>query len=404
VTSLHSDPPPTASPDAAAPPAARRDPAGEIRPTGGAGSSPLFQLTLAKVRDFAREPEALFWVFAFPLLLAVALGLAFRDKAPDRVPVAIVRGAGAEAAAAAIAHSNVLAGRILDAETARLELRTGKISLLIEASAPLPAPPAAAARPVAAPQAAPPPATPHNVVFRYDPTRPDAHIASLEAEEALERAAGRIDVVTVRTERVTEQGARYIDFLIPGLLGMNLMGTGIWSLAFSITVARQRHLLKRLIATPMRRSDYLLSQMFGRLVFLPPEIIVLVGLGWLAFGVVVHGSLLLLLATCLLGAMSFCGLGLLIASRVRTVEGASGWANMVMLPMWLLSGVFFSSERFPDRLQPLIHALPLTALIDALRGIINDGRSISGVGMQLSIVAAWGIASFLVALRVFRWR
>jgi ABC-2 type transport system permease protein len=385
VASLHSDPPPTASPAAAALPAARRDPAGEIRPTGGGRSSPLFQLTLAKVRDFAREPEALFWVFAFPLLLAVALGLAFRDKAPDRVPVAIVRGAGAEAAAAAIAHSNVLAGRILDAETARLELRTGKISLLIDASAPGPA-------------------KPHNVVFRYDPTRPDAHIASLEAEEALERAAGRIDVVTVRTERVTEQGARYIDFLIPGLLGMNLMGTGIWSLAFSITVARQRHLLKRLIATPMRRSDYLLSQMFGRLVFLPPEIVVLVGLGWLAFGVVVHGSLLLLLATCLLGAMSFCGLGLLIASRVRTVEGASGWANMVMLPMWLLSGVFFSSERFPDRLQPVIHALPLTALIDALRGIINDGRSISGVGMQLAIVAAWGIASFLVALRVFRWR
>jgi ABC-2 type transport system permease protein len=352
--------------------------------------SPLLQLTITKIREFAREPEALFWVFAFPLVLAVALGLAFRDKAPDRVVVGIVSGEGAAPAAAAIARSTVLLGRILPPAEARQALHAGKISLLVDPNP-------------GAPAAAPPPPI-HSVVFRYDPTRPDAHIASLETKEALERAAGRVDVVTVRTEKVTEKGSRYIDFLIPGLLGMNLMGTGIWSLAFSITAARQRHLLKRLIATPMHHGQYLLAQILGRLIFLVPEVIVLVGVGWLAFGVVVHGSLLLLLASCLLGAMAFCGVGLLIASRVRTIEGASGWANMVMMPMWLLSGVFFSSERFPDRLQPIIRALPLTALIDALRGIINDGLSLAGVGVQLAIVAAWGLACFLVALRVFRWR
>ncbi len=242
------------------------------------------------------------------------------------------------------------------------------------------------------------------MVFRFDPTRPDARIASLAAEDALQRAAGRRDVVATRSEEVTERGSRYIDFLIPGLLGMNLMGTGIWSLAFSITTARQKQLLKRLIATPMRRSHYLLAQILGRLVFLVPELIVLVGVGWLAFGVAVHGSLGLLAITSLLGAVTFCGLGLLVASRVRTIEGASGLANFVMLPMWLVSGVFFSSERFPDRLQPLIRALPLTALIDALRGIMNEGRPLSGVGTQLLILSAWGILSFLLALRIFRWR
>ncbi len=380
--------PPTTAPEPGKP---RSAPQG-----AGRRPSPLLQLTITKIREFVREPEALFWVFAFPLLLAVALGLAFRDKAPDRVVVGIVSGEGAAPAAAAIARSTVLLGRILPEAEARLALHTGKISLLIDPNAAVPATEAARTAAAGAPV--------HAVVFRFDPTRPDAHIASLEAKEALERAAGRVDVVTLRTEKVTEKGSRYIDFLIPGLLAMNLMGTGIWSLAFSITSARQRHLLKRLIATPMRRGQYLLAQILGRLVFLVPEVIVLVGIGWLAFGVVVHGSLVLLLASCLLGAMAFCGLGLLIASRVRTVEGASGWANLVMMPMWLLSGVFFSSERFPDRLQPIIRALPLTALIDALRGIVNDGLSLPAVGGQLAIVAAWGLACFLVALRIFRWR
>jgi ABC-2 type transport system permease protein len=392
------------------------------RAVSGRRASPLLQLTLAKTRDFAREPEALFWVFAFPLLLAVALGLAFREKPPDKVAVGIVDGPGAAAAAAALGRSPAVAGRILAPAEARQALRSGKISLLVDANAGA-AGTAATAPPSAAPAAAPgnaaSAAAPGNaasaaapgsvpprgaVTFRYDPTRPEAHIASLEASDALERAAGRVDVLTVRQDHVTEKGARYIDFLIPGLLGMNLMGTGIWSLAFSITVARQRFLLKRLIATPMRRSQYLLAQILGRLIFLVPEVVVLVGVGWLGFGVAVHGSLLLLFASCLLGAMSFCGLGLLIASRVRTVEGASGWANLVMMPMWLLSGVFFSSERFPDRLQPIIHALPLTAFNDALRAIINDGQTLPGVAAQLAIVVAWGLASFLVALRVFRWR
>jgi ABC-2 type transport system permease protein len=392
--------------------------------------SPLLQLTLARVREFVREPEALFWVFAFPLLLAVALGLAFRDKAPDRIPVGIVQEAGADRIAAALARSPLLLARVMPPDTGREALRTGKISLLIQpgpqaaqlaagdpAPPSRPAPTTRGAAPTSsnapaagraldpkAPAVAPAGQPVGPVVFRFDQTRPDSRIASLEAGDALQRAAGRADVVAIHPEHVTERGSRYIDFLIPGLLGMNLMGTGIWSLAFSITTARQKQLLKRLIATPMRRSHYLLAQVFGRLVFLVPEMIVLVGVGWLAFGVAVRGSLSLLLLTCMLGAMTFCGLGLLIASRVRTVEGASGLANLAMLPMWLVSGVFFSSERFPDRLQPLIRALPLTALNDALRGIMNEARPLAGVAAQLAILAAWCVVSFLLALRIFRWR
>jgi ABC-2 type transport system permease protein len=356
--------------------------------------NPLWQLTLTRVREFIREPEALFWVFAFPILLAVALGLAFREKPPDRIPVGVVESGGAAAAAggtgasdpaaaavAALARSPVLLPRLLASGEAQEALRTGRISLLIQ--------PGTAGQPP---------------VFRFDETRPESRIARLEADDALERAAGRGDRLAIRTERLTAKGSRYIDFLIPGLLGMNLMGTGIWSLAFNISIARQKQLLKRLIATPMRRTHYLLAQILGRLVFLLPEMVFLVGCGWALFGVGVRGPLWLLFLTCLLGAMTFCGLGLLVASRVRTPEGASGWANLVMIPMWLASGVFFSSERFPDRLQPLIKALPLTALNDALRGIMNEGWGLPQVASRLAILAAWGVATYLLALGVFRWR
>lgn len=340
--------------------------------------SPLKELTLTKVRDFLREPEAVLWVFIFPLLLAVVLGFAFREKPPDRTPIGVLAGPGAESTLAALNRSPGLLPRLYSAEEGRNALRTGRISLLVE-----PGPP---------------------VVFRFDETRPDSRIARLEADDALQRAAGRTDRLPVRSEKVTEKGARYIDFLIPGLIGMNLMGTGIWSLAFAITSARNRKVLKRLVATPMRRSDFLFAQILGRMVFLVPEIAMLAGFGWLAFDVPMRGSLIVFFALCLLGAMSFCGLGLLIASRVNTIEGASGLANLTMMPMWLLSGVFFSAERFPDAFQPLIRTLPLTALNDALRAVMNEGHGLAQIAPELGILAAWGIVSFAVALKIFRWK
>ena len=344
--------------------------------------SPLLELTICRAKEFVREPEALFWVFAFPVLLAIALGLAFREKGPDQIPIGVIavegRSAAADQALATLAKSPVLLPRRYEAHEGREALRTGKISLLVEAGPP--------------------------VVFRFDETRPDSRIARLEADNALQQAAGRRDAVPVRAEKVTEKGSRYIDFLIPGLLGMNLMGSGIWSLAFSVVTARNRKILKRLVATPMRKSHYLLAQILGRLWFLIPEIAILIGGGWILFDVAVHGSLLLLTVVCVLGAVTFCGLGLLIASRVTTIEGASGLANLVMLPMWIVSGVFFSSERFPDAVQPFINLLPLTALNQALRGVITEGQSLPGIALPLAILAGWGLLSFGVALKIFRWR
>jgi ABC-type multidrug transport system permease subunit len=154
----------------------------------------------------------------------------------------------------------------------------------------------------------------------------------------------------------------------------------------------------------MVRSQYLLAHLLARLVFLGLEVAALMIFAWLVFHVPMRGSLGAFLAVALLGALSFGGLGLLLASRARTIEAVSGLMNFAMLPMWVLSGVFFSSANFPKMMQPLIHALPLTALNDALRGVMLDGRSVPALSAEIAVLAAWGVASFALALRIFRWR
>jgi ABC-type multidrug transport system permease subunit len=220
----------------------------------------------------------------------------------------------------------------------------------------------------------------------------------------LQRERGRKDLIAVRDDRAVAPGSRYIDFLIPGLLGMNLLGSGIWGVGFSVVQARQKKLLKRFMATPMRRSHYLLSFILSRLVFLILEVVALVGSGWLLFGVAVRGSFTTLAGISILGAFAFAGLGLLVASRAKTIEGVSGLMNLVMLPMWILSGTFFSYARFPDAMIPFVKALPLTALNDALRAVMIDGAGLATLGAPLAIVAAWGAVTFVVALKIFRWR
>jgi ABC-type multidrug transport system permease subunit len=365
-------------------------------------------LTLTRLREFAREPEAVFWVFVFPVLLACALGIAFRNTAPAKIRVAVEDDSRGRTViteiAASLARSADVAPIVLGPAEAARALRTGNVALVVRR--------AGAESETAAGQ----PNVPMidnpdkltgpypSLVYRYDPTRPESRTARLAVDDALRRANGSVDSVNARDETVAEPGARYIDFLIPGLIGLNLMGSGMWGVGFAIVSARGRKLLKRFAATPMRRSHYLLSFMFSRFVFLALEVAALVGFARLVFGVVVRGSHIDLAVCALVGALAFSGLGLLVAARPRTVEGVSGLMNFVMLPMWLLSGTFFSAARFPPLLQPFVKALPLTALNDVLRAVINDGVSLGSHWPQLVIVLSWGLISFVVALRIFRWQ
>ncbi len=341
-------------------------------------TSPIGQLSLCKIREFLREPEAVFWVFVFPILMTLALGIAFRSKGPDVLVVGVQEGAGAEEALAALRGVSALQAELVDPETARHRLREGKVALVVIPGDPL--------------------------VLWLDPARPESRPARLEVDNAFQRAAGRQDPRSVETREIHERGSRYIDFLLPGLLGMNLMGTGMWGIGFSIVSARMRNLLKRLVATPMRKRDYLLGQLVGRTVFLFLEVGVLLGFAGVVFDVPIRGSFFALGLVSVIGAMSFAGLGLLVASRARTMEGVSGLMNAVMLPMWILSGTFFSTSRFPDVMQPVVQALPLTAINDALRAVMIDGAPFVSVVPDVAIAAGWGAAAFAGALYLFRWR
>ncbi len=337
--------------------------------------SSLYQLTMARFRLLSREPEAVFWIFIFPILLAAGLGIAFRNRPADVLPVA----ATTPQLTQALAADKGLNAIQMDDAAGTHALATGSILLLAEPG-----------------QA--------GVTYKYDDTNPDARTARLIADRAVQVAAGQRDAIHADNQFVHETGSRYIDFVVPGLLGMNLMGSAIWGLGFAIVEARQKKLLKRMVASPMPRWQYLMSFLLSRLVMLVVEVVFFLGFAGIAFGVPFRGSLWQLAVLCILTSMAFSALGLLISSRAKTMEAASGLMNLVMLPMWILSGVFFSASRFPAVIQPFVRALPLTAANEALRANMLQGIGMSHLMVPVGILLFWLIVPFAVALWIFRWR
>jgi ABC-2 type transport system permease protein len=349
----------------------------EPRPHGA-----LYELTVTRFRLFFREPSAVFWTFGFPVLLSIALGVAFRNKPPEALRVAIEAAPGAERTLSAIEAfgRSELTATIEDASSAHRDLRAGKVVLVVAAA--------------------------DRRTYRYDESRPEGRLARRVVDDVLQRADGRADPTPVTDDRVTEPGARYIDFLVPGLVGVNLMSSSMWGIGYVIVEMRTKRLIKRMLATPMRKTDFLISFVLMRVLFVLVEVPVLYGFGALAFGVHVVGSLALLMALSLAGAFSFGGLGLLIASRAENTQTVGGLMNLVMMPMFVCSGVFFSTSKFPDAVQPALRALPLTMLNDALRAVTNEGSGLGDgtVTWAMVVLFAWGLVSFGAALKIFRWR
>lgn len=344
---------------------------------------PFWQLTFCRLREFIREPEAIFWVYGFPLIMTLVLGIAFRDKKPDdQFIVDIEEGPHAD-----------FVERTLSTEGERFKikrapfaeckqrLRSCKTTLIIQNGISGKA----------------------DIIYLADPVRPESSLAQKAVDDVLQKARGRQDVLKHEIAEFNEPGGRYIDFLVPGLLGMGLMGGGLFGVGFAIVDMRIRKLLKRFLATPMRRPDFLLAIMTSRFVFMLPEVLMLLLFSYFIFNVRIHGSILLVALCIFLGGVTFSGIGLLVASRAKTLETASGLMNLVMLPMWVLSGVFFSADRFPEAVQPIVHALPLTLLIDALRAVMNEGAGFLQIGWQLLGLVLWGAVTFAIALKIFRW-
>jgi ABC-type multidrug transport system permease subunit len=338
----------------------------------------LGELIKTRLREFMREPGYVFWVFGFPLLLAFGLGLAFREKTPEPPRIAVVAEAD-PARTRALFQSPLLTAQALPAREAEHALGRSKVDLIVDARG-------------------------ADVVMRLDPAQERGRLARALAADVLQAGAGRRDPLTVRDQAVSEHGSRYIDFLLPGLIGLNLMGSSMWGIGFNLVLARKRRLLRRYAVTPMRHSQFLLSYFFSRSTFLALELALLVGFGKLVFDTTIQGSLLGLVVTAFLGAAAFAAISLVVGARLDNTQVANGWMNFVQLPMWIVSGSFFTYERFPEWLQLPIRLLPLTAVNDALRAIYNDASSLAGIGFELGVLAAWSLLGFGIALKTFRWQ
>jgi ABC-2 type transport system permease protein len=343
--------------------------------------NPLVQLVLSRIRLFLREPAAVFWVYGFPLLMLIALGVAFRDDPQEKMAVDVVGTGDIAALKQRLEADSRFKVTTSEESEWKKRLQYGKTDLVIEVRAD----------------------ASEQFQFWEEPRRAESRLARYAVQAALSSTAASSGS-SPEVKQLEAAGSRYIDFLLPGMIGMGLMGGGIWGVGFVLVDMRVRKLLKLFIATPMRRGDFLASIMISRVAFTVLDVVFLMVVGWLVFGVKCQGSYVQLTFASLLGAASFAGIGLLIASRAQTLETVSGLMNLILLPMWVFSGVFFSSERFPEAVQPLVNLLPLTALNQVLRGIMLEGSSLAPYWPQLLLLTAYGVATFSMALRIFRWR
>ncbi len=342
--------------------------------------SSLYQLCLSRLREFIRQPDILFWTYGFPLLMLLAMGLAFRNAEPSPLSIDVI-GPRADQVAALLNQPPKLLATIADSSDWKKRLQSGKTSVVVHTSD-----------------------DESRFEFWSEPTRPESQLARITVEAVLLRERTSAEALQIADERLEEIGTRYIDFFVPGMLALNLMGGGLWGVGYVIVDMRVRKLLKRLMATPMRRWHFLLSILIVRVLFSVCEVTVILCFSYFVFGVVCRGSLLELVLVMAIGGATFGGIGLLAASRVQSSQAIGGLMNLIILPMWFVGGVFFSSERFPDEIQPVLKSLPFVAMVDSLRAIMMDGESIRTLGMPIAVMCLWGSACVAIALKIFRWR
>lgn len=341
----------------------------------------LFALTKVRVLIFLREPEAVFWVFVFPLVLAVVLGFAFDGDEATTAVVAVPQGIEGDALVARLERApNCEVRRVADALEGETAVRMARVDLFLD------------------------PVEGNLPTLVRQPGRPESELARLRVLRVLEGRGPEISPAVASDRALDERGSRYLDFLFPGLIGLNILGTGVWGVGFAVADLRSKKLFKRLLVTPVRRSEILLSFVAARAVWLGLELVVLLSFGVWALGVPLNGSIVALGLLAFVAGLTCAGLGLLGASRVRTIEGASGVMNLIMMPMWLGSGVFFSYERFPEVLHPVLALLPLSPVNDGLRAVMLEGAGVADVAQEIAIIGAWGVLAFVGALKLFRWK
>ncbi len=346
----------------------------------------LGQLLLIHFREFFREPAVLFWALFFPAALALVLGLAFRSPSDTTVQIGLIiksDEARGEQVKHQIEKDDRFRVQIYTEAMAEHALKSGKIHLVVVVR-------------------------PSDLLFRYDPAS-DAAVK----EASMLKAALLHDLLYgqdgpsagsfIKDEKLDIPGTRYIDYFIPGLLAFDVMNACLWGIGWSLISMRMKKLLRRMAATPMNHNLFFLSFGLARIVLVAVETIFLMVVAYLFFDLKPVGSLLDLALLFLAGTFCFSGLAVLLASKTANTQVGNGLINAALLPMMLLSGIFFSYHGFPDFLQPVIQWLPLTIFADAVRSVYLEGQSILALWPSLIILTTAGLLMFLLGRRLFRW-
>lgn len=350
-------------------------------------SKQIAHLVLVNFKNFFREPGALFWSFAFPIAMAWVLGVAFSGSPEKKYKILVAGDSTMQklfpaqsspfTAAIGTGTGTTVNAEFTTASPSALDaaLKNGTCILYIDLQKGEP-------------------------VFHYDPGNAEAVNLFLLLDRELALKANRKTYVT---EKITTKGTRYIDFLIPGLLALGVMNSCVWGISWYLIELRMKKLLRRMVATPMKKSSFILSHFITRLLLTLFESVILTLFAWVFFGLEMTGSFLALILIYLSGVLAFGGIGLMLASRTQSTHVANGLINAVVLPMTIVSGIFFSYQSFPQWMVYIIKVLPLTLLSDSVRAIFNEGAGVADVLLPCSLLSGLGLVLYLLGLKIFKW-
>jgi ABC-2 type transport system permease protein len=344
----------------------------------------LLQLISTQFKSFFREPAIIFWAIIFPILMAWVLGIAFTQKGELTKTVYVIEGNANERI------SSLKGEKVLGKETgnptkitfihatkddALVAIKRGEIALFMEAKN-------------------------NSIIYTFDPSNPDAQLTHL----ILERELNQPQLKNASSiAPLTNRGSRYIDFLIPGLIAFGIMNSCLWGISWNLIEFRMKKLLRRMVATPMKKSSFLGAYLITRIIISLFESTLLFLFAYFYFGTVIEGSIPGLILVYLSGIFAFSGLAILVASRTQNTQVGNGLINVVVLPMTILSGIFFNYHNFPDWAIPVIKALPLTLVADTIRAIFIEGAGFADAIIPTAILTAVGATCFSLGLRIFKW-
>jgi ABC-2 type transport system permease protein len=321
----------------------------------------------------------------FPILMAWVLGIAFTQKGEQNKTVYVLPDKNKTNSIWAVENEKVYGEEtgnttrikfvVADQEQATKAIKQGKIGLFMEEKG-------------------------DSMIYHFDPHNADAQLTHLIIDRAINLKS---NIAPSAVSALTSRGTRYIDFLIPGLIALGILNSCLWGIGWNLIEFRMKKLLRRMVATPMKKSSFLISLIITRIILSSVESSILFLFAFLYFGTIIEGSIFAFVLVYLAGIFAFSGVAILTASRTQNSQVGNGLINAVSLPMMILSGIFFSYQNFPSWAIPFIKSLPLTMVADSIRAIFIEGASLQQTMLPILFLSLIGAITFGIGLKLFKW-